>query len=664
MRTSSLLRLISPSLLVLNLVAESVPATSAIPVLSVPVQAAQAAEKQREIFGCRWENNEFEVGLKNRDEIYYSHSTSLLSPTSLDQVLWAQGIWDLKTKAKIADNALSSQITIRNKYRWGSPESIAATSETPIKIGDTTTGNHMHYLSKQIFWLREGWLDINLNRAMGVETAGTQHFKLGLFPFELGRGIALGSAYAASSGLLGFYADSTVDQNAPGFLLSGDLLPDILTYDMYLGILRNWTDSFGRVNEKIYTDQLHRDGRGARGFGHVNFVYANRLRWSPVLTSDRMQGGMAKLVIEPYFMYNRDPEQRVEFPADAASNLMTAGLCTDYTGSRFEFGCEFAFNFGQQTVHGWDSNQIEVVVNSDGLLAERYTKVLTSDPNTNTNPAKAYVTSTNKQAVEKGVPGPNQNGQELGTSGLYNALNRYNAPYKNKYQGMMLVTDASMWLIDPSFKISGTLGWATGDENPNRDLDQLGDSSIDGNYQGFIGLQEIYSGKRVISLFIIGGNSLTRPLSTPSDAAEGGIPSKATGFTNLVYGGGAVTFKYNFCGREIGWNVGLLNYWQDYATKKFDARTKKSLDQPASRHLGGELNVTINCQFMKSLKGFLVGGVFIPGQHYDDIKNKPLSKDDLKTLDELNAGSSSIVSTPLLGTHPAYVLNWGIEYAF
>ena len=129
-------------------VATTIPAaaTDTSAATSVMLQAAQASEKQQDIFGCRWENNEFEVGLKNRDEIYYSHSTALLSPAALDQILWAQSIWDLKTKAKIADGALSSNVTIRNKYRWGSPESIASTSETPIKIGDTTIGNHLHYL--------------------------------------------------------------------------------------------------------------------------------------------------------------------------------------------------------------------------------------------------------------------------------------------------------------------------------------------------------------------------------------------------------------------------------------------------------------------------------------------------------------------------------------
>lgn len=624
---------------------------------AAPIKAAKATESQKEIFGCRWENNEFEVSLKNRVEIFYSKNCELFSGSPLDQVLWAQGIWDLKTKAKIG-NMVESYIVLRNKSRWGSPDSIAKTSSTPIRLADATFGDHNHYLSKQIFWLREGWVDINLNNTIGVDTCGIQHFKTGLFPFELGRGIALGPAYAVSAGLLGFYADSTIDQNAPGFLLYGDLVKNKVSYDMYLGILRNWTDNFGRVNEKIYLNEADPEWNGSRGFGHVNFVYAMRLRLYPMSTKC---GCDSNLVIEPYFLYNRNPEVAIEFPADSASNLITPGLMIDYEGKKFEFGCEFAANFGHQTVYGWDSNQIEIKADASGVLVEQYTKVY-SDSALTTN---ALVTSANKAIVRSSLNSADLNGQEIGTSGLYNGDTRFNPKYRNVYKGFMFVTDAS-WLFSKALKLSGTIGWATGDENPNRDLNGLGDSNMDGDYSGFIGLQEVYSGKRVISLFVIGPNAVLRPLSSTSDPDIGksNLPSKVTGFNNILYCGAALNFDKNFCTKAVNWNLGLLSYWQDYATKKFSIPLKRSIDEPASKHLGVEFNATLTMQFVKNLKGFLVSGVFLPGQHYQDIKGKALSKDDLAALDQLNADGFSLSKTPLLGTKTAFVLNWGIEYAF
>jgi hypothetical protein len=624
---------------------------------SVQVQAAKATEKQREIFGCRWEDNEFEVGLKNRVEIFYSKNCALFSGSPQDQVLWAQGIWDLKAKAKIG-KTLESYLVLRNKSRWGSPDSIATTSNTPIKLADATFGDHGHYISKQIFWLREGWVDINLNNTIGVSTEGVQHFKAGLFPFELGRGIALGSAYASSAGLLGFYADSTVDQNAPGFLLYGDLAKDQVFYDMYLGILRNWTDNFGRVNEKIYANELNPSGTGTRGFGHVNFVYAMRVKWYPMSVK---QGDHSTLVIEPYFLFNRNPEVTIEFPSDSASSLITPGLMVDYEGEKFQWGCEFAANFGHQTVHGWDSNQIEIKADSSGALVEQYTKIYSnSDLTTN-----ALVSSANKTIVKNyACNNPDLNGQQINSTGLYNGATRFNPKYRNIYKGFMLVADLS-WLITKALKLSGTVGWATGDENPNRDLSGFGDSSVDGDYQGFIGLQEVYSGKRVISLFVIGSNSIARPLSSASDpSVTGTYPSKVTGFNNILYCGGALNFDKKFCSKAVNWNLGLLSYWQDFATKKFSIPLKSSIDEPASRHLGVEFNATLTMQFVKNLKGFLVSGVFVPGKHYQDIKGKALSKDDLAALEKLDDDGFSIDGTPLLNTKTAFVLNWGIEYAF
>lgn len=620
---------------------------------SALIKAAKATEHQKEIFGCRWEDNEFEVALKNRVEIFYSKNCELFSGSPLDQVLWAQGIWDLKTKAKIG-KMVESYIVLRNKSRWGSPDSIAKTSSTPIRLADATFGDHSHYLSKQIFWLREGWVDINLNNTIGVDTCGIQHFKTGLFPFELGRGIVLGPAYAVSAGLLGFYADSTIDQNAPGFLLYGDLVKNRVSYDMYLGILRNWTDNFGRVNEKIYLSEADPEWNGSRGFGHVNFVYAMRLRLYPMSTKC---GCDSNLVIEPYFLYNRNPEVAIEFPADSASNLITPGLMIDYEGKKFEFGCEFAANFGHQTVYGWDSNQIEIKADAAGNLIEQYTKVY-SDSNLTNN---ALVTSANKAIVKKSLNSAELNGQEIGNSGLYNGDTRFNPKYRNIYKGFMFVADAS-WLFSKALKLSGTIGWATGDENPNRDLSGFGDSNMDGDYSGFIGLQEVYSGKRVISLFVIGPNAVLRPLS--SGTTQNNLPSKVTGFNNILYCGTALNFDKNFCTKAVNWNLGLLSYWQDYATKKFSIPLKRSIDEPASKHLGVEFNATLTMQFVKNLKGFLVSGIFLPGQHYQDIKGKALSKDDLAVLDQLNADGFSLSKTPLLGTKTAFVLNWGIEYAF
>lgn len=628
----------------------------------VLTQAAQTAEQVTPIFGCRWEQHECKLGLKYRAEVFYSSSTALFSPSALDQTLWAQGIWDLNVDGTFFQQTLISRLNLRNKYRWGSLESIAATSTTPVKLGDTTVGDHLHYIGKQLFWLREGWLELDLKRVCSVETAGTQHFKLGIFPFELGRGIALGSAYAGSPGLLGFYADSTVDQNTPGFLLSGELLPTKLTYDLYLGLLRNWTDSFGRVNEKVYLNQLQTSDRGARGFGHVNFVIANRLRWLPwsVTAAEQVQ----QLVLEPYWLYNRDPEQPAIGQLDATSNLFTIGLATEYAGPKFELGCEWALNFGHQSVKSWDHNQINIVTDANGILSEQYTKIFTNDPSSTAIPTAATVTGANQAVVDRSSRSPAQNGQEIGSSGLYNALDRFSAPYRNHYHGAMCVVDGS-WIISSRLRLSGTIAWASGDEHPNHNPAHQGVNYSDNHYQGFIGLQEYYSGKRVISLFVLGDNGIARPLSAAHNSDIGEfLPANTAGFSNLVYSGLALTGHQPIGYRSIDWNLGLLSYWQDFATKRYNLTLRRAEEQVAAKHLGVEYNLTVTANWLKEFKTFLVTGVFVPGQHYHDIRGEPLTSDDIATLEELNADQYTIGKTPLLWTNTAWVLNFGCEYAF
>ena len=64
--------------------------------------------------------------------------------------------------------------------------------------------------------------------------------------------------------------------------------------------------------------------------------------------------------LEPYALYNRDPEQRVEFFGDASSRLGTIGLAGEYLSSCWEFGFDYAVNLGRQKVKGWDRNQVEL----------------------------------------------------------------------------------------------------------------------------------------------------------------------------------------------------------------------------------------------------------------------------------------------------------------
>lgn len=593
---------------------------------------------------------------------FYGKHMQLFSPSDLDQIFYSRSTWDAIFAAEF-NKWLSTKISIRNKATWGDEESILTTSVSPIKIGDSVTGHHTHTIGKLVPWIKEAWVNFSVNKAFGLNDSLQHQLKFGALPFSLGRGVSLGTAYAASDGILGFYSSGVVDQYAFGSLLSGEIKPGRLTYNFYVGCLENYADKFGRVNSPIYANEIGSRDTPERGFGHINFVIATNLKWSLLDGT----AGLGKLTVEPYILYNRSPEQRVEFTADASSSLATLGLSGDYIGSRFEWGFDMGANFGSQTVLAWDRNQVVLLRNSDGVIKNFYNYVKSGS---STGP-NAVETDGVRNLVNSAPQSPALNGAFIGTVdgvNYYNAENRFRPRYSNKYKGLMFVSDAS-WSLreDKKLKFAGTFGWATGDENPNQNLTDLHDAEVDGDYQGFIGLQTDYSGKRVPSLFVFGMFDIPRPLTAPQRSSTDPNRSFATDvskFTNLMFIGGGIDWQVKAFSR--GWRVKLnsLSYWQDKATKKYDAATQQSLDEYANRHLGTEFSGSLRLNLINGLAGFFTGGVFVPGQHYEDIKGKPLNSAQLRALSRRDSSGYPVNGTPVIGTSTAIVLNWGLEINF
>ncbi|MBI2775553.1 hypothetical protein HYX58_06090 [Candidatus Dependentiae bacterium] len=571
-------------------------------------------------------------------------------------------------------------VTLRNKNLWGDAESIAATTDADIKLLEVVFGPHRHFISRNMVWIREIWLKFCINDALAFGFNHNHFFTLGSFPFELGRGIALGAAFAVSQRFLGFFSDTTIDQYAYGFKLSGDFFPSKLTYDVYGAILENKSGSFSNTSLKNRGQHFGHRLDQERGPGKINFVVAGRLRWTPV----RQPCGF--LQFEPYIMYNRAPEQLVEIPADSRGQLGTIGLASEFTNGNWEGGFDFAKNFGVQDVFGIDRNRIDfenrfipnpalptapnatvVVVNS---------RVVTQDPNVVAKPAKAFYDTSSvegkqaQQIINTSAEDASQNGQRIGTlpSGveLFNDLNRFRNPHRNIFEGWMIVADVAYWMKNRTVRVAGTFGYATGDEDPNQNLDDPNGSLVDGNFKGFIGLQELYSGNRVQSAFFLGGaGRIPRPLTVPNpEEGLAELPSLVSGFTNLMFVGGSVNW-FPKTKRTVGVRPNILTYWQTFHTKKFDVATGQSSPTDFARNfLGTEINTFIDVELIKDLKGFLVGSVFFPGAHYKDIKGTPLSKDQLKILDNVDVTGITDDKLPLLGVDTAFTLNVGLEYRY
>lgn len=646
------------------------------------IDTASVAEHKvpdQEPMSLSWGNITGKFQIKYKPETFYGKNINLLNNANeSDRILFSRSTLDLNLgldygKKKYDENILNFFATIRNKSTWGVPESIARTTVTRIKTLESLDSGHLHFLTRQIFWLREMWLRFSINDAFGLSFACKHYFTVGAFPFELGRGISLGAAYAVNPGPLGFFSDNSIDQYAFGFKLSGDVVKGKLTYDIYGSVLNNKGDAIVNTAENIYSQRFGFKEKPERGAMHLNFITAGRLRWFPIKTD------VDSIIFEPYFLVGKKPECKVEFLADSEVILGTLGFASEFVIGNFEFGFDTARNLGKQVVFGWDRNKV-ISENFQSFFSVVNSDVVAEDPKINPKaPKVAFVPGSQaQQLIENVAQDQSQNGEQIGTGpvadprdpaqqiNLFNSLTRFRNGYSNTLEGWMLVFDGGYWFCDRQVRLAAGGGVASGDKDPNVNLEDPLNSKVDGNYKGFLGLQEIYTGNRIQSVFLLGGaGRIPRPLTCPRpNNLITLFPTLVSGFTNLIFSGGSIYytskhFKHNF---EIRSNV--LSYWQYFPTNKFDRVAKQTSPEHARNHLGVEVNTFFNVHLVKDFQFFAVGSVFIPGNHFKDIRGMPLNKEQRKILDRADNSGSSLDALPLLGADPAWTLNVGLEFRF
>lgn len=608
----------------------------------------------RKKLGC------FNISGKFLPDGYWARNVSFLNKCfPEDSAFFVRHTFDLNVEAvsdtvRYGERTAELKLTIRNKGNWGVPGSVAPTTESSVSTAGVTFGSHSHGLSRHVLWIREVWLNVLLNAVLRTDENLPKHyFKLGFFPFQLGHGIALGAFYGVTPGLVGFYSDNAVDQWAPGFLFTGEFIPERIKYDLYGAILQNFADSVKSNMEPIYAQRYGFQKTPERGFGHVNWLIAARMEFVPL--KDPKWG---TLEVEPYIFYNQIPELKIEFPADAEAKLTTAGFDIDYAVGPFEMSYEFAHNFGRERVFGWDNN-LPCFQNQNGTAVVANTKV------TDTSTSKSALVTDANQALINAVPqSESQNGQFIGTSGgitgLKNASDRFTDPYTTLFRGWMMIGEAAYWFFDKQLGVAFGGGIATGDDNPNVNATSVRAPLPDGKYQGFVGIQEGYTGELVESAFFLGLGKTVRPLSLPENGIEHAIPSsKTSGFTNLVYFGTGLHCKPKVKSKIVA-RPNIIAFFQQDASRKFDAVHGKQLNTPASNFYGLELNIFFDIFPLEFLKNTLVAGLFLPGGHYSDIKGIPLDATQAKLF---NTGADPLLSRSV-GDDKAFFFNLRMEYRF
>jgi len=593
-------------------------------------------------------------------------------------------------------NIVEIAIDLRNRSTWGKPDEVAYTTNAVIKENGYEFGSHNHEIGVPMVYVRGLDFTMDLNAFFGCDFGrddeNLQFLKMGLFPFEVGRGIALGAAYAVTPDFVTYDPSIVIQEFAPGFMVYGSFgKKGIFDYKAYLGILRNDSASLSDVTANIRSKQFGRTFYPERGFGSFTMVTAGQFNFK--VRNDIEN----KVICSPYIVFYHQGEGKVDFDSDSQAEMTTFGFSFEAEHNNISFGFDCAKNMGTQYVLGIDRNTVigdqrtvtltggsGLVNNSSSASVLVNSKVIYTGADSTTdlkdkNAVYLGMSNARQDAINNVFPSAFNNGTMIPfpASGQYclkNADDRFRDPYKNALVGWMMVIDAALKTIigETDVAFGATIGAASGDENPNKPLKSANDYMKDATYEGFIGIQEIYQGKKVKSVFFLSGSGkLPRILSIPreTDNEEGvavGFPSKISRFTNLIFGGASVDFTLESSGYFWKCNPNLLFFNQMVPVVIYDKGIIDRVGRDSlPSYLGCEANIflEISLKEMDAMKFFGVATIFFPGSFYSVLKDIPFEKQQIDYITKKESGISTGFS-PMVGTTPAFYFNIGLECKF
>lgn len=607
--------------------------------------------KAEEKIQFKTENLTLDMGGRCVQEAFFSHNM-----VTLNQDNWADSSFYLRTTAdyffsmaygKNEDPRIMFYDAIRFRFKWGG--STETKNETgSVKIADVDQSIKGTPLNKHVLWMREGWLKIRLGES------GLNHYlQLGLVPYQVGRGISLGNAYEAQ-GFLGFVPGWSIDQYAPGAVLSFNPIKDRLIIDGYIALTENKQTGIDSNLERIRANQI--DGTPNRGLGRQSFITALR---ADILVFEKDK---KKINIEPYIVMQHAPDQDLEFTNDINSDLGTAGFAVEGIYNRFSWGFDGAVNFGEFDIPAWDRNEIKIVKDATSAnLIEQYTKVYIDDPSTVNKPAQASVTKAIADIVKASPRNTDLNGKKIGETAegqsIYNGFDRFRPEQRKTLRGYFAVADCSYDIIPKDLVASFGIGYASGEIDKQRDTNKMSsDCLLNEKFTGFLPLQSVYQGKRLRHLVIF--NQGVPRFVTQNPAADlarqnvtGVIQSSAINeMTNIAFVGGRFDWKPTML-KKYKFNLALnvIPYWQpevpSYLATVQGSETKEL--RPASHFIGTEVTPELSALFYDKLRFYTYFGVLFPGQLYKDMCGTPIGREKLPS-----------------GSDIAYVGNVGLTYLF
>jgi hypothetical protein len=656
---------------------------------------------------------------------YYSTRPSLLSKRC-NAIQYVQQVYDLAFGMSLEEYLLG-KVDLRSRILWGKNQNFTASSG--FEFADVGVGSHGHeILDNNYFWLREGWVDLDLSRFMCVDKS--INLLMGKIPYSVGRGISFGIVYAESPGYIGTDSSAVIDEFAPAFLLTMEIFSNknhTMFGDIYCAILNNYAGSYEQNIDPIYSSRIwHCPDEAERGFGHISFALIGRLKYEAT-------NKYGVLNVEPYALLSINPEASINVPAFSfddfinsffnnidtsfdipdftlkdlnSSKLITIGCMTNWLSDRFSFNFEFAINKGGLKSYGKDNNSLFINNNfrffSDGKLNSFGLLVCNSAVEEPIGGSvqefivnRVVADDSYQEIIDNSPKGAEYNGDYLDVPGpealIRNSSLRFINPKKFDYQGAMGVCDCAFWLND-ELVLALTAGFTTGG---SFDIEQSGprrkkftnpgtkyipDYDLTGSYGAFVSLQELYTGLWVKSAFGMGG-----PYPRPNKSIFWNFNSGNVNnliFKELFNDLKFIGLSLNLYPLEnVSFQANILNYWsfctsETLDTEDYDKSIKKFKDNPfleiplssLPRHLGIEIFLVANID-LSYLSAFISWAVFFPGERYYSSALSPLDYFDayyiLRCISlQSDCTDGFIFFTDTTKFNPSYLFNAGFSYTF
>jgi hypothetical protein len=553
-------------------------------------------------YDTKFIHNEIQLAFRftNMTSTFYYSQPAFYGKECVD-INYIQQLFNICAAGQVEDYLLFKTV-FRSRYIWGSNQESLLIDEASTSLVGSVLPPHTHDIDFNFFWLREGWVALDISRFMAIDRSIV--FQAGRIPYEVGRGISFGQAYFLGRGFLGYDSTNIVDEFSTGFLLTTEIYADKKTeifWEIYATILANRAVYLEEILEPIYKNRIFACGdsfdKDIRDFGHIGAAVISRL-----LIQHNFNSFM--IYAEPYIIWDVAPELNLEFPAQGKSSLVTLGCMIEGTSSRLNFNLEWAINKGGLNLYGWDRNYLKIK-NRDGNLVAVNNYVLEND-------LPALATLGNEKIIEISPQGTEFNGKNISAS-LQNSKRRFTDPRYIKFAGSMFVCDIAYWLKEQEFLLATTFGFASGGDDPVYDVS-------DNKYGGFIGIQELYTGLWVLSVFRPGG-PLTRNIVQDFSLEENYETSLRT-FSDLKFFGASL--RFDLWDKKLIVISNVIGYWTFCQPKAFDKQKMKLADDKVDDYLGTELVFAAILSPRDNIGFYLVYALFFPGGRYINENLGPL----------------------------------------